>query len=84
MMISFYEILLHAFRRSEMAHLLPDKMFVALQYRAMTRKKLRLNPPIDFNEKLQWLKLYYRNPLMVTCADKWAVREFVTERICEK
>lgn len=63
---------------------LPDKTFVALQYWAMTGKRLRLNPPIDFNEKLQWLKLHYRNSLMVTCADKWAVREFVKERIGEK
>ncbi len=60
-----------------------DKTFVALQYWAMTGKRLRLDPPIDFNEKLQWLKLHYRNPLMVTCADKWAVREFVKERIGE-
>jgi hypothetical protein len=50
----------------------------------MLGKRLRLNPPIDFNEKLQWLKLHYRNPLMVTCADKWAVREFVKERIGEE
>lgn len=64
--------------------LLSDECFVRLQYRAMTGKRLRLNPPIDFNEKLQWLKLHYRNPLMVTCADKWAVREFVKERIGEK
>lgn len=83
-MISFYEVLWHAFRRTGMARLLSDRTFVALQYRAMTGKRLRLNPPIDFNEKLQWLKLHYRNPLMVTCADKWAVREFVKERIGEK
>lgn len=83
-MISFYEVLWHAFRRAGMARLLSDRTFVALQYRVMTGKRLRLNPPIDFNEKLQWLKLHYRNPLMVTCADKWAVREFVKERIGEK
>lgn len=62
---------------------LSDETFCRLQYRAMTGKKLRLSPPIDFNEKLQWLKLHYRNPLMVTCADKWAVREFVKDRIGE-
>ena len=64
--------------------LLSDKKFIWLQYWAMTGKRLRLDSPIDFNEKLQWLKLHYRNPLMVTCADKWAVREFVKERIGEK
>ena len=62
----------------------PDGVFSSLQYFIMTGKRLRLSPPIDFNEKLQWLKLHYRNPLMVTCADKWAVREFVKERIGEK
>ncbi len=63
---------------------LTDDKFIRLQYRAMLGKRLRLNPPIDFNEKLQWLKLHYRNPLMVTCADKWAVREYVKNRIGEK
>ena len=61
-----------------------DDVYICLQYRAMTGKKLRLNPPVDFNEKLQWLKLHYRNPLMVMCADKWAVREFVKDRIGEE
>lgn len=83
-MLGFYEVIWHVFRRSGMAGVLPDGTFVALQYRAMTGKRLRLDPPVDFNEKLQWLKLHYRNPLMVTCADKWAVREFVKERIGEK
>ena len=67
-----------------LTRLLSDNSFVRLQYRAMTGKRLRLDPPIDFNEKLQWLKLHYRNPLMVTCADKWAVREYVKEKIGEK
>ena len=67
-----------------MTRFLTDDKFIRLQYRAMLGKRLRLNPPIDFNEKLQWLKLHYRNPLMVTCADKWAVREFVKERIGEE
>ena len=64
--------------------LLSDEMFVRLQYRAMMGKKLRLNPPIDFNEKLQWLKLHYRNPLYVIGADKYEVRKLVTERIGEQ
>lgn len=64
--------------------LLTDEMFCRFQYFAMLGKRLRLNPPTDFNEKLQWQKLHYRNPLMVTCADKWAVRQFVKDRIGEK
>ena len=72
------------FRELGITSLFSDELFANIQYGAMTGKRLRLNPPIDFNEKLQWLKLHYRNPQMVTCADKWAVREFVKERIGDK
>jgi len=44
-------------------------------------KRLDLDHPQDFNQKLQWLKLNYHNPLLVQCADKHAVRGFVTERV---
>lgn len=40
--------------------------------------------PRSFNEKIQWLKMYYRNPLMTKCADKYSVRRFVKEKIGEK
>jgi len=59
---------------------LPDKVMVKLHYRISTGKKLNLNNPNTFNEKIQWYKLYYRHPLMVKCADKYAVREYVAEK----
>ncbi len=71
-------------RRSGLTNLLSDEQYIRFQYNVMTGKRLHLDPPMDFNEKLQWLKLHYRNPVMVTCADKWAVREFVKDRIGEK
>jgi hypothetical protein len=36
--------------------------------------------PRNFNEKLQWLKVYYRDPLYVKCADKYSVREYVKQQ----
>lgn len=36
--------------------------------------------PRNFNEKLQWLKVYYRDPLYVKCADKYSVREYVKQK----
>ncbi len=46
------------------------------------------NPDIDnpttFNEKLQWLKLYYKNPLLTLCADKYKVRDYVKKIIGKK
>jgi hypothetical protein len=44
-------------------------------------RRLDLQRPFDFNQKVQWLKLYYHNPLYETCADKCAVREYVKEKI---
>ena len=40
--------------------------------------------PKTFNEKMQWLKLNDRTPLHTKCADKFAVREYVKEKIGEK
>lgn len=51
-------------------------------YRIVLKKKLNLDNPKTFNEKLQWMKLYYypNNPLVVKCADKFAVREYIESR----
>lgn len=37
--------------------------------------------PQTLCQKLQWLKFYYRNPLMTQCADKYAVRQYVEQTI---
>ena len=46
--------------------------------------ELNLENPRTFNEKLQWLKLYYHDPLMTKCADKYLVREYIKETIGEE
>lgn len=38
-----------------------------------------LKHPRNFNEKIQWLKINYRDFRLIKCADKYAVREFVEE-----
>lgn len=43
--------------------------------------QLNLEDPRTFNEKLQWLKVNYRNPIMTICADKFAVRELIKGKI---
>ena len=58
-----------------------DKTFARWFYFFRMGRFMRSNPPVDFNEKLQWLKLHYRHPLMPMCADKYAVREYVREKI---
>ena len=46
------------------------------------KKKLDLKNPKTFNQKLQWIKLYDKNPLMPVCCDKYTVRKFVEEQGC--
>lgn len=50
-----------------------------LRYRIVHKKKLNLKNPKTFNEKLLWLKLYrYANdPLVIQCADKYLVRDYI-------
>lgn len=52
-------------------------------YRIVMGRRLNLIKPEDFNEKLQWLKLYWQQPLLSQCADKYAVRDYVKRRGCE-
>lgn len=63
---------------------IPDKMMLQLQYRIKTGRKLNLTNPNRYTEKLQWYKLYYRNPLMTMCSDKYQVRSYVKEKGLEK
>ena len=61
-----------------------DRAFLRLQYRLKRRKPLRLDPPQTYGEKLQWLKLYDRQPVYTQMADKIAARNFVAARVGEK
>lgn len=60
---------------------IPDKLYLQLLYRRIFNKKLNLNNPKTFNEKLQWLKLYDRRPEYTTMVDKYAVKEYVASII---
>ena len=40
-------------------------------------KRLDLNNPVDFNEKIQWLKFYSDTSMWSDLADKYKVREYV-------
>ena len=62
---------------------LPDRLYLSIQYRYHTGKRLKLNPPIRYNEKLQWIKLYDRNPRYTDLVDKYKVKEFVAKTIGE-
>jgi len=58
----------------------PDKLMIKIQYRLATGKKLNLLSPTRYTEKIQWYKLYYRDPLLVKCSDKYAVRDYISQK----
>ena len=63
-------------------HLFSDEAMSRFYYKVVLKQRLDLDSPKTFNEKLQWLKLYYypKDPLVVQCADKYAVRDFIIEK----
>lgn len=60
-----------------------DKKFIEKMFKATMDYPLNLEKPKSFNEKLQWLKLYDRNPLYTKLVDKYKVREYISEKIGE-
>jgi hypothetical protein len=62
-------------------HNMNDEAYLKRSFKAEMGYELDLENPRTFNEKLQWLKLYDRNPEYTLMADKYAVRQFVSERI---
>lgn len=63
---------------------IPDAPYLRWAYKLKTGKKLHLSNPKSYTEKLQWIKLYDRNPQYTTMVDKYAVKKFVADRIGEE
>ncbi len=71
-------------RATPALRLIPDKYYLKRWYRFKTGKELNLANPQSFNEKLQWLKLYDRNPEYSKMVDKYEVRQYIKEKIGEE
>lgn len=65
-------------------NLISDKLFLQYKFKLRTLKKLNIDNPRTFNEKLQWLKLYDRKPEYTIMVDKYAVKKYVADRIGEQ
>lgn len=58
----------------------PDRIMLALQYRIKLGRKCNFSHPQRWTEKLQLYKMYYRNPILSKCVDKYDVRSYIAER----
>lgn len=61
--------------------LMSDELYLRRLYKLVFGKELDLENPKTFNEKLQWLKLYDRKPEYTTMVDKYAVKQYVANKI---
>lgn len=60
------------------------RLYCSLEYRRYMGKRLKLDNPQTFNEKLQWLKLHDKNPIYKELADKYEVRRYIKDNIGDK
>lgn len=75
------EAVMENLAKSPISHCIPDSLFIKMRYKAIFRKSLRLKNPVTFNEKLQYLKLYNRNPEHIRFVDKQEAKNYVSERL---
>lgn len=58
-----------------------DEFFLKIKWRLKMGSKLDLTNPSTFNEKLQWLKLFYRKPIQTKMVDKVDAKQYVEQLI---
>ena len=65
-------------------HISNPERTVRQRYKRRLGREVELENPKIFNDKIQWLKLNWYNPLAIKCADKYGVREIIREKLGSK
>lgn len=55
-----------------------DRKYLKMVYFCRMHKKLNLDNPVSFNEKIQWLKLYQHNPQYIKMVDKFEAKKIAS------
>ena len=58
-----------------------DETHLKLLYKGCFGRKLNLEDPQLFNEKLQWLKIHDRKPRYIQLVDKYEVKKYIAEKL---
>ena len=64
-----------------MSYIGTDRQYIKYWFKNKMGYYPDLDNPKTFNEKLQWLKLNYRKPILTTLVDKYAVKKYVADKI---
>jgi len=67
-----------------LSKIIPDRAYLELQFWLFMDRRLDLNNPKSFNEKLQWLKLNNRRAEYHRMVDKYEVKNYVSTIIGEE
>ena len=62
----------------------PDRLHIERAFESTFGYPLNWDEPRTLNEKINWMKLHYRDPRQRIAADKYAVRDFVRDVIGEE
>lgn len=73
-------VLLHRFDRL----IKNDALYLKMEYYFQTGRRLNLNNPKSYNEKLQWLKIHDRKPEYTQMVDKAGVKDYIAKTIGEQ
>ncbi len=61
--------------------IISDEKVIRRKFKKQFKYDINLSNPVTFTEKIQWLKLYDRNPLLTKCADKYKVGDYISDKI---
>ena len=71
-------------RHLSIMRVLNDCQFIRIAFFVYFHHSINLKNPTTFNEKLNWIKLFYRKNEFTQLVDKYAVKDFVAAKIGEK
>lgn len=66
-------------KRAKSSKSISDRDLITNRYKVIFGKEPDLENPKTYYEKLNWLKLHYRDDLMPIVADKFTVRKYLTD-----
>ena len=82
--IAFFEKVILKLMDLGFFNFMGDRTFIKFKYWLIFHKRLNLDNPKTFNEKLQWLKLNNYEETQTTMSDKYLAKEYVAKIIGEE
>lgn len=74
-------LLFMTFGHREFFNWMDDDKYIRRVFKITMGKELNLEDPKTYSEKLQWMKLYDRNPLYTSLVDKHEVKSLIAAKI---